>query len=446
VTLASGNVPVEYRLLADGFRGTDATVELMRQLTTGQYGTRSPKIRALAINILKQARVPEKDYPAEMVAIHNWVRDNIRYTRDVHGQETLCPPEEIAFNSKSGDCDDKAMLDAALLGAVGIPTRFKVLGVTPQRYSHVYLEANVGGRWIPLDPIMRGKPAGWEAPPAMRAIEKVYPENVPQGITMNMHGLHGLGYVGDPRIVSHLEAEPPPLGTPGPGYVQMNSFLDNDAPIEQLSNDQPVFGQNANVPPRTQPMARQSRATLQDRRMPSAAAAAQANEEELAYAMAERAAMEPGEGLHDVYLPEQLAALGLGYDKQPIQRNMQRPAMALEPEGIDVAFGRNALVMNARRGDRILYRGGWALNEKPPIRRLGVGGLGGFAPGTTYRGMLPGMGYLGRQSLSGPGLADLAEDAPAAPAPAPAPAPSHSPTLFMVAAAAAALYFFTRRK
>jgi hypothetical protein len=106
VTLASGNVPVEYRLLADGFRGTDATVELMRQLTTGQYGTRSPKIRALAINILKQARVPEKDYPAEMVAIHNWVRDNVRYTRDVHGQETLCPPEEIAFNTKSGDCLD----------------------------------------------------------------------------------------------------------------------------------------------------------------------------------------------------------------------------------------------------------------------------------------------------------------------------------------------------
>jgi hypothetical protein len=120
VTLASGNVPVEYRLLEDGFRGTDSTVELMRQLTTGQYGSRSPKIRALAINILKQARVPEKNYPAEMVAIHNWVRDNIRYTRDVHGQETLCPPEEIAFNTKSGDCLDG---DTRLL----TPTGFKAI-------------------------------------------------------------------------------------------------------------------------------------------------------------------------------------------------------------------------------------------------------------------------------------------------------------------------------
>lgn len=436
-SLASGNVPVQYQMLAGGFVGTDQTVAKMRDLATGRWGSRSPKIRALAINILRQAGIPEKNYLAETIAIHNWVRDNIRYTKDVAGQETLCPPEEIAFNSKAGDCDDKAMLEAALLGAVGTITRFKVLGVTPEQYSHVYLQAMVGGRWISLDPIMRDKPAGWEAPAVMRAIEKVYPENIPQGTPMN--GLNGLGYVGDPRIVSHLEAEPvdpTPSRTP---YVQMRSFLDNDAPIEQLSNQEPAFHMQANIPQRMSAgRARQLKAQLRDIRGKGAAAQAMQDEADVQAAMAQ--ARNPGRGLNDVMLPEQLAAMGANImDAQPTPF-MQRPALVAAPEGIDVAFGRNALVMRGDRGDRIEYRGLWAANEKPPIRR--VGGVAGYAPN---RGMLPSMGYLANQSLSGPGLG---EDVPMEQVyadPAPAPAPSKLPLLGLLAIAAGA-YLLLRKK
>ena len=142
--LASGNVPIQFMQVPNGFRGTDATVRLMSQLSHGRYGSRSPKIRALAINILRTRGVPEKQYKAEMNALYEWVRDNIRYTRDVAGQETLCPPEEIAFNSQAGDCDDKSVLLAGLLGSVGIATRYKTIGVTPTSYSHVYIQARPG--------------------------------------------------------------------------------------------------------------------------------------------------------------------------------------------------------------------------------------------------------------------------------------------------------------
>src|ERR1700734_2463733 len=118
--LANGNVPVSFQTLPGGFQGTDDTVAKMQELAPGPWGSRSPKIHALALNIVNAAQVDEKDYVGEMVAIHNYVRDTIRYTRDVAGQETLYPPEEVAFNSQAGDCDDKCMLEAALLGAIGI--------------------------------------------------------------------------------------------------------------------------------------------------------------------------------------------------------------------------------------------------------------------------------------------------------------------------------------
>ncbi len=449
VSFASGNTPVQYMVLSGGFQGTDETVSIMSGLAMGLYGSRSPKIADLALKIIRAAGVPEKNYYGEMQAIHNWVKTNIRYIRDVHGQETLQPPEHTAFVRRAGDCDDLAMLDAALLSSTGIPTRFKVIGVTPDRYSHVYLQARIGNTWITLDPIMKDKPAGWEAPKAVRAVEKTYPENIPEGNPMK-RGVNGLGYVGDPRIVSHLEEDPGPQRRyPGP-YVRQQSFLDNDAPIEQLSNNAPAFPQNQNVPVRMQARMLRSRAHLTDLRQKNAAATARAESDEAAYNAINHAAMNPGEGVHGVYTPDELAGLGTGYDQEMPQANMQVPAMVSTPEGIDVQFGRNALVMNGKRGDRIAYRGLWALNEQPPTRQIPVG-MSGMAPGTTgtgRRSMLPGMGYLGNHSLSGPGVAELSADDAQAPAPAaPLAAPKSSiKTLGLIAVAVGlGLYLFKKK-
>ena len=190
-----GNIPVYRTKLSDGDAGVDETVRHMVDMAAGQYGAKSPKIRALAIDIVRNAGVNQKDYYGEIVAVFNYVRDNIRYVKDPVGQETLSYPEETAFNSRAGDCDDKVILTMALLGAIGIRSYPVVVGTHPKVYSHVYLYAVVpqgsprrAGQTIPLDPIMPW-PAGKEAKPPHIRIKKEYPEYA-QGVQM-VNGLGG---------------------------------------------------------------------------------------------------------------------------------------------------------------------------------------------------------------------------------------------------------------
>lgn len=190
---ANGNVSVQRSVLPDGIAGVDATVKKVVEMAHGNYGSKSAKIRALAINIVKAAGVPDKDYYGEIVAIHNFVRDNIRYVRDPVGQETLSYPEETAFNSKAGDCDDMTILEIAMLGSIGIESYPVVVGMFPNHYSHIYLHAQVpvgnsrnAGKIIPLDPIMKQWSAGREAENIKS--KKMYPE-LSNPLTMNGHDM-----------------------------------------------------------------------------------------------------------------------------------------------------------------------------------------------------------------------------------------------------------------
>jgi len=201
--LATGDIDVQYGTLAPGEAGVDTTVQTMVKLAKGKWGSRSAKIRAQAINIINAANVADKDYYGMAEAIHNWVRDQIRYVRDPIGsdddgftvnQETLSTPEETAFNSMAGDCDDKTILEMALLGSLGISSYPVVIGTLPDRrsFSHVYLhivlppgnypEANMV---IPADPIMRQWPLGKEASNDKVTTKKLYSELAGLG-TMNL--------------------------------------------------------------------------------------------------------------------------------------------------------------------------------------------------------------------------------------------------------------------
>ena len=66
--------------------------------------------------------------------------------------------QEWGPQSVVGDCDDRAILTQSLLESLGYPTRFVLVrGPGRSDYSHVYSEALVGERWIPLDTIMDGQ-------------------------------------------------------------------------------------------------------------------------------------------------------------------------------------------------------------------------------------------------------------------------------------------------
>lgn len=92
-----------------------------------------------------------KDWRCELEAVHTFVRDEIRYLRDVTDVETVRLPE-VTLQMRAGDCDDKCILAASLLESIGHPTRFVAMRFNPFRdFSHVVLESKLGGGWVGME-------------------------------------------------------------------------------------------------------------------------------------------------------------------------------------------------------------------------------------------------------------------------------------------------------
>lgn len=141
-----------------GPAGALHTVGVMRRLANAA---------ALDGGLINQAvsivhNVPAKSELYEIEALFDFVLNHIRYTRDVHGVETLSDPR-MTLLRQVGDCDDKATLLAALLQAVGYPTRFVMGDYGSGDFEHVYLQVFALGEWISLD-ATEHHPMGW-APP-----------------------------------------------------------------------------------------------------------------------------------------------------------------------------------------------------------------------------------------------------------------------------------------
>jgi len=142
--------------LSPGAEGTAQTLRLMRRLAI-QY-KKAPLIRETALSLVSRLR--PKDWTGEIRALFEYTRDHIRYVRDIRGMETVQTPP-VTLELEAGDCDDKSTLLASLLESIGHPSRFVAVGYAgPGVYSHVYVEARIGSRWMPLDPTV-AQPFGW---------------------------------------------------------------------------------------------------------------------------------------------------------------------------------------------------------------------------------------------------------------------------------------------
>lgn len=142
----------------------------------------NPEIREWARKIL--ANVAVNDKMGEARAIHDFVRDHVRYTRDPHGFEYIQTPPVLLSGIREylegrsarpiGDCDDMTVLSLSLLKSVGFPVVIKVVGFHSDisgRFSHVYGLVNVNGRWIPVDCVRPDKGLGWESSDHRRVLE-----------------------------------------------------------------------------------------------------------------------------------------------------------------------------------------------------------------------------------------------------------------------------------
>jgi transglutaminase-like putative cysteine protease len=147
-----------------GYAGTRKTVELIARLV--KEGAKDFCVRQTAIEILIQHGVRPKDYLGEIRALFEWVKCNVRYTRDIHRVELLHTARRM-LELRAGDCDDMTILLCAMLKSVGHPVRLALVGFNPRKkklFTHIYLEVFYKGWWIPLDPTVK-HPMGW-APPA----------------------------------------------------------------------------------------------------------------------------------------------------------------------------------------------------------------------------------------------------------------------------------------
>lgn len=138
--------PVQYLSQLPGPAGVAQTLELMSRLV--KHGKKHPAVRQQAADLTRGLK--QKDYLGEIRLIHQFVRDRIRYVRDVRGVETLHYPE-IVLEQGYGDCDDKSVLASSMLEAVGAPTRFVAVGYLPGTYCHVLPQVRVGKKWLSVE-------------------------------------------------------------------------------------------------------------------------------------------------------------------------------------------------------------------------------------------------------------------------------------------------------
>jgi len=142
--------------IPDGRQGTNETLKLMTQLV--KEGKKAPGIRDQALFLIRGLH--QKDFPGEINALFEFVRDEIRYVMDINNVETVHMPE-IVLAKRAGDCDDKSLLLASLLESIGHPTRFKAIAMQLEDFCHVYVQTKLGAKWISLDPT-EDYPMGWE--------------------------------------------------------------------------------------------------------------------------------------------------------------------------------------------------------------------------------------------------------------------------------------------
>lgn len=123
----------------------------MRALVRREYGL--PIVRETAVALVRGTGTHSE---AQAALIRRFLDEHVSFLRDPRGIELLTAPATQlttirTLGSASGDCDDVAVLGAALGLAVGLRARFVVVG--RQQFEHVFtvLGDPSGRSWWEVD-------------------------------------------------------------------------------------------------------------------------------------------------------------------------------------------------------------------------------------------------------------------------------------------------------
>jgi transglutaminase-like putative cysteine protease len=174
---ASPAASIHYEPLAEGQSGTLQSLAAMRAAVLGQIppdysGYRDPYNQQAAISIVRGSA-------NEIAALLRFVRDQIFYVNHPWNMQVVKDCKRT-LESRQGDCVSKSVCLATLLAACGITPQFIAQAPDGENFSHVYVEADVNGRYVPLDPTADGRDGrpygdiGWFQVLPREGLERVY--------------------------------------------------------------------------------------------------------------------------------------------------------------------------------------------------------------------------------------------------------------------------------
>jgi len=161
-----------------GDAGTKKTLEKMAEIVAKsmRHPEHAAYIRNITLQVIVKDACAPRNYLCEYEAIHEFVRDKIRWTRDARGFEVLTWPARTLMVG-AGDCDCKSTLEATMLLMIGFPkVAFRAIGANPEmpdQYTHVYIIAKPDRKspWIPSDPTVPNAKLGWESPLILKKLD-----------------------------------------------------------------------------------------------------------------------------------------------------------------------------------------------------------------------------------------------------------------------------------
>lgn len=153
--------------MAAGDIGTAQTVHHMKKLVN--QSLTDPVVVQTARGIALQYYQRDKDAQAQ--GIRSFMQDHFQFINDPRGVELLVTPRAMLDTITkryvvSGDCDEAAILGAALGKAIGLQAQFALLAFEGRRsYAHVYAILRGTSGWVSLDTT---RPLRGPFPPVMR--------------------------------------------------------------------------------------------------------------------------------------------------------------------------------------------------------------------------------------------------------------------------------------
>lgn len=154
VTGALAGAWTEIASFPDQAAALEHTIATMRQLA--RMGAHHAAVRGLALGAV--SRCAPRDGACEVEQLARVVR-RLRYTPDPRWADHVSAPE-YTLEVGGGDCDDLAVVFAALCLATGRRCAFLLGSARAPMPTHVLAAAAVGGRWVPVETSSRSLPVG----------------------------------------------------------------------------------------------------------------------------------------------------------------------------------------------------------------------------------------------------------------------------------------------